>query len=179
MAQTQRTTAVGVFADRNQAQQAVAELRRAGFREDQIGVAGRDGDSISGTGDNNYAAEGAATGAAAGAGVGALWGMGIVAGLLPAIGPAIAGGTLAAILTSAVAGAAVAGLTGAMVGLGIPEDEAEYYEGEFRAGRTVVTVNAGNKYDQAAAILQRFQGYDFATSERSAMASGTRSGASY
>jgi hypothetical protein len=35
------TTAVGVFRDRDQAEGALADLRRAGFRDDQIGVAGR------------------------------------------------------------------------------------------------------------------------------------------
>jgi uncharacterized protein (TIGR02271 family) len=68
--------------------------------------------------------------------VGALWGLGILAGVLPAIGPAIAGGTLAAILSSAAAGAATAGIAGTLIGLGIPEDEANYYHQEFRAGRT-------------------------------------------
>ena len=57
--------------------------------------------------------------------MGALWGLGILAGIVPAIGPAIAGGTLAAILSSAAAGAATAGVAGALIGLGIPEDEAK------------------------------------------------------
>jgi len=168
MKKNQRKTAVGVFEDRQRAQQAVNELRRAGFREDEIGVAGRDGETITGAhdttaGKGTNAAIGATAGVATGAGLGALWGMGIVAGLLPAIGPAIAGGTLAAILSSAAAGAAAAGIAGALIGLGIPEEEANYYETEFHAGRIIVTVNADGRYDEAAAILQRFQGYDFST----------------
>jgi len=161
------TTAVGVFQDRQQAQQAVNELRRAGFREDQIGVAARDGHPVEGAkdvqGKGSKAAVGAATGVAAGAGVGALWGIGIIAGLLPAIGPAIAGGTLATILSSAAAGAAAAGLAGALIGLGLPEEEAKYYESEFNAGRIVVTVRAEDRYDEAARILQRFHGHDYAS----------------
>jgi len=92
MKKTQRTTAVGVFEDRARAQQAVNELRRAGFREDQIGVAGRDIETISGahetTSTGANVATGAAAGVATGAGLGALWGIGILAGMLPAIGPA-------------------------------------------------------------------------------------------
>jgi len=163
----QRKTAVGVFDDHQRAQQAVNELRRAGFREEDIGVAGRQGQEIKGghetAGKGTQAAIGAGAGVATGAGLGALWGIGIVAGLLPAIGPAIAGGTLAAILSSAAVGAAAAGIAGALIGLGIPEEEANYYESEFQAGRIIVTVNANGRYDEAIAIMQRFQGYDYST----------------
>jgi len=158
-----RSTVVGVFEDRAKAQQCVNELRQAGFREDQIGVAGRDVDAATSTvaGDKGaHVAAGAATGAAAGAGVGALWALGIAAGVLPAIGPVVAGGLLASILASAAGGAAVVGLVGALVGLGIPEEEARYYEGEFRAGRIIVTVRADGRYDEAQAIVRRYGAYD-------------------
>jgi uncharacterized protein (TIGR02271 family) len=172
MMTNQRSTVIGVFADREHAQAAVNELRRLGFREDQIGVAARDGERMEGTsnvGDTaSKAGTGAATGLAAGAGVGALWGIGIAAGLLPAIGPAIAGGTLATILSSAAAGAAAAGIAGALIGLGIPEDEAEYYEGEFHAGRTIVTVKADSRFDEAHAVLRRHGAHDMSTRDMGA-----------
>ena len=157
------STVVGVFSDRTQAHQALDELRRAGFRDDQLGLmASGDSDYGSSATDpsDNYAAEGGATGLAAGAGVGALWGLGIAAGILPAIGPAIAGGTLAAVLSSAAAGAAAAGLTGTLVGLGIPKEDAEYYESEMRAGRIILTVRAEGRNSDALAIMRRFGGYD-------------------
>ena len=178
-----RSTIVAVFQDRAKAQQAINELKRAGFREDQIGVTSRAGDLRGGTsGDatgDNYAAEAGAAGLATGAGVGALWGLGIVSGLLPAIGPAIAGGTLAAILSSAAAGAAAAGLAGTLIGMGIPKEEAEFYESEFKAGRTIVTVNAGAKSAEALAIIHRFGGYERSTagSATAAMASSGKSAA--
>jgi uncharacterized protein (TIGR02271 family) len=168
MAVSAKRTIVGVFESHAKAQQAVAQLRQAGFRDDQIGViarnvaAARDTDDDDLTGDN-YAGEGAATGIAAGAGLGALWGMGIFAGLLPALGPAIAGGALATILTSAAAGAAAAGLAGALVGMGIPKEEAEYYQREFHAGRVLVTVTADGRATEAEQILRRNGGYDVAT----------------
>jgi len=161
---TQCSTAVGVFQDRAHAQQAVNELRRLGFREDEIGVAVRDGESIKGAKDvSSHAATGAAAGVATGAGLGALWGIGIAAGLLPAIGPAIAGGTLASILSSAAAGAAAAGIAGALIGLGIPEEEARFYEEEFKGGRTIVTVRSATRCDEARAVLRQFSGYDMHT----------------
>jgi hypothetical protein len=155
---------VGVFENRLHAQQAVQELKRLGFREDQIGVVSRD---EKGTREGEakttetYAEEGAVAGVATGAGLGVLWGIGIAAGLLPAIGPVIAGGTLAAVAASAALGAAAAGLAGALIGLGIPEEEARYYEDEVHSGRTVVTVRADGRYDEAWAVLQRFQAYDY------------------
>jgi len=167
----ERTSVVGVFTDQSSAQAAVNDLLRAGFTDDQIGVVGREASAISKTLEDDdlddetdsYAAEGAAAGLATGAGVGALWGLGVAAGVLSPIGPAIAGGTLAAILSSAAAGAAAAGLAGTLIGMGIPRDEAEYYESEFHAGRFIVTVSAMGREDEARAILRTHGGYDSAT----------------
>jgi uncharacterized protein (TIGR02271 family) len=160
-----RTTIVGVFEDQAHAQAAVAELRRVGFREDQIGVISHDRTTTGKTtGDKGtHMAEGAAAGVAAGAGIGALWALGIAAGMLPAIGPVIAGGLLASVLASAAGGAAAAGLIGALIGLGIPEEEARYYEGEFKSGRTLVTIKADGRYDEGLAVVRRHGGYDRTT----------------
>src|SRR4051812_49804376 len=107
MQSTTRTTLIAVFENRQDAQRAVDELGRAGFREDEIGVAAREGDAPAGG--SSLAAEGAVAGAAAGAGVGALWALGIASGLLPPLGTVLAGGLLASVLASAAGGAAVAG----------------------------------------------------------------------
>ena len=160
-----RKTAIAIFNDRAEAQRAIAELKRAGFTDKEIGVTARGDDTDGGHAIDNdkgetHAKQGAIAGVSAGAGVGALWGLGILAGVLPAIGPAIAGGTLAAILSSAAAGAATAGLAGALIGLGIPEEEAQYYDQEFRAGRIVVTVQADGRVAEAQSILERHRGYD-------------------
>jgi hypothetical protein len=157
-----RATVVGSFRDSIEARAAISALMAAGFTESQIGVTALNSSGeVSGdlAEDDSYAAEGAATGVAAGAGAGALWGIAIVSGLLPAIGPAIAGGTLAAVLSSAAAGAAAMGVAGTLVGLGIPKEEAEYYEAELRSGRTIVTVNATSRAEEAREILQRYGGY--------------------
>src|SRR5947209_7685036 len=161
-----RTTAVGVFHDRAKAQQAVSELRRMGFRDDQIGVVTQNHDQhVAGAKDaGTKAGEGAAIGAAAGAAGGALWALGIAAGVFPPLG-LVAGGTLMAILASAGAGAAAVSIVGALIGLGIPEEEARYYEGEVKAGRTLVTVKADGRYDEAVATLRRFGAYDVTNRE--------------
>jgi len=178
MAAAQRSTVVGVFHDRHQANLAVEDLKRAGFRDDQIGVAGRHTDTTTGaTADESGSKweEGAVTGALAGAGLGGLVGLGIIAGLIPAIGPVIAGGTLAAILANAAGGAALAGLAGALVGAGIPEDEAHYYESEFHSGRIIVTVKADGRYTEAEGILRNHGAYDMHTAgaSQAAVSTGT------
>jgi len=160
---TERMTVVGVFNNLRDAQAAVRDLKAAGFRDDEIGIVGPgDNDTVAGKSvdGGTHAAEGAAAGVATGAGVGALWAIGIAAGLLPAIGPIVAGGILGSILASAAGGAAVAGLAGALIGLGIPEEEATYYENEFKSGRTVVTVKSMTRQDEARRILGRHSGYD-------------------
>jgi hypothetical protein len=155
--QKQHDIAVGVFADRVQADRVVDELKREGFRYDQIGVVARGEKVKSGAAlSEDHAMAGAATGAAAGAAAGGLVGLGILAGVIPVLGPVIAGGTLAVILANAAGGAAIAGVLGGLIGLGIPEEEARLYEGELRNGRTIVTVKAGNRYDKACSILRTF-----------------------
>jgi uncharacterized protein (TIGR02271 family) len=167
MAMQQRSTVVGVFEDHTEADRAVSDLRAAGFRDDQIGVAMRHDDgsgvtSSTSTGETE-SGSGALTGALAGMGLGALAGLGVLAGVIPVVGPAIAGGTLGVILSNAAAGAGIAGLAGALMGHGVPEDEANYYHGEFEAGRVIVTVHADGRYDDAAAILRRAGAYDMST----------------
>ncbi|WP_406693869.1 YsnF/AvaK domain-containing protein [Singulisphaera sp. Ch08] len=167
-----RTTIVGVFEDRKKADAAVSELRSAGFREDQIGVVMRHAEGVvEATTDEegSYAGTGAVAGILSGLGLGALAGLGVLSGVIPVIGPAIAAGTLGVILSNAAVGAGVAGLVGALVGAGIPEEEAQYYQSEFEAGRTIVTVNAESRGDEATAILRRHGAYDMTT--RSAVAS--------
>jgi uncharacterized protein (TIGR02271 family) len=155
---------VGVFNDRQAAERAVSDLRQAGFHENQIGFVARDsgGQTVAQGREakDTYGQEGAIAGALAGAGVGGLVGLGVLAGVIPVIGPAIAAGTLATILTNAAAGAAIAGLAGALIGMGIPEEEAKYYESELQAGRFLVTVRADGRFDEARAILMRHGAYD-------------------
>ena len=164
---TDRETVVGVFHSHEEAQRAVKELRAEGFSDDQIGIVSQDREgTYAEQTKETHAEEGAAAGAATGLGVGALWGLGIVAGVLPAIGPVIAGGALAAIAASAAGTAAAGGLIGALVGLGIPEDEADYYQTEFESGRTIVTVKSGGThFDRAHRILDRHNAYDHSRRE--------------
>ena len=106
---------VGVFNERGEADRAIDDLVEAGFRNNQIGVITRDPQGrtvVKREGEaETHAASGAVTAAVAGAGFGGLVGLGVLAGVIPVIGPVIAAGTLATILTNTADGAAIAGLT--------------------------------------------------------------------
>jgi len=173
----QRATVVGVFSDRQKANEAVSELMKAGFNQNQIGVAMRhaEGEERTTAGDEaagTSAGTGALTGALTGLGLGALTGLGVLAGMIPVVGPAIAAGTLGVVVSNAAAGAGIAGLAGALIGAGVSEDEASYYSEEFNAGRTIVTVTTDTKASEATGILRKYGAYD--VSDR-----GSRSDASY
>jgi hypothetical protein len=162
------TTMVGVFHNRADAERAVAALRSAGYRDDQIGMVGRNAEgkvTKTNAAGETMAGEGAAVGTAVGAAAGAAVGAGIVAGVIPVIGPVLALGTLGTILVNAAGGAAIAGIAGALVGWGIPEEDAKYYEQEVTAGRYVVTVECGYG-DDARDILRNHGGYDRTTAPR-------------
>jgi hypothetical protein len=157
------STVVGVFKDRLQATNALNTLDEAGFGKEQVGLITRHSESATGDStneDDSQAATGALTGAVAGSAVGALAGFGVLAGAIPVIGPAIAAGALGVILSNAGAGAGIAGLVGYLVGSGMHEDEAKYYQRELEAGHTIVTVNAGNQSGEAVKILRRCGGHD-------------------
>ncbi len=173
-----RATVIGVFADQSHAWDAVNELRQAGFRDDQIGLMVRDGSSMTTShpvaheqqrekaGLQNDLTktrweEGTGIGAAAGAVTGTGLALAVAAGLMTGVGPVIAGGTLMAILASAGTGAVVGSILGGLVGLGVPEEEARYYEGEVTGGRTIVTVRADDRAPQAWDILARHGAYDY------------------
>ena len=160
MSMPQRTTVVGVFNTRDRAEDAIRELRDAGFRDDQIGFAVKDGAAPTGTISVAESTDNAAGGAATGAVVGGLLGA-AAALLIPGIGPVLALGTLGGtVLAGAAAGAGLGALAGALIGMGVPEEEARYYEGEFHQGRVLVTVRADDRAGDAERILREWGAYD-------------------
>jgi hypothetical protein len=166
MAATDRTTAVGVFADREHAVRAADDLRAAGF--EQVGVLGRAAPSAAPeittttVAADTRAESGAAAGAITGGILGGVLGA-AVAVMIPGLGPALAAGILAGVLGGGTLGIAAGGLVGALVGLGVPEEHAHYYQREFHSGRTLVTVGAAGRAAEATALLRRHGAYDVDT----------------
>lgn len=152
---------VGSFEDIQQAEQAIQALHDAGFQNEQIGFLVRNGaDSIAGALPNPEAemvtdtAGGAISGGILGGIVGAA-----AALLIPGIGPAIAGGILAATLGGVLVGATAGGIIGALTGMGMPQEEAEYYQSQFEAGHTIVAVNVDDRTQNPQAVRALLRQY--------------------
>src|SRR5450631_1571289 len=154
MTMTERTTAVGVFTDRAQAEQAINDLHNLGFTDKQIGYVVRNaGNELGDPTPAGLRTEIVVTDAVS---VGVFGGiLGAAASLLiPGFGPAIAGGILAATLGGAAIGAAAGGLIGALTNMGVPEEEAHYYQNEFESGRILVTVQAAGRQQEVLDLLR-------------------------
>jgi hypothetical protein len=155
---------IGVFDDGLSARDAIHALKEAGFRGQDISVLMPDADSSRefATETGLATREGAATGALAGGLLGGLagWLIGIGALAIPGVGPLLAAGALGAALSGVAIGAGVGAIAGALVGIGVPEDEAAWYEQEVRGGRALVSVLARDRREQAREILSRFGAYD-------------------
>jgi hypothetical protein len=157
---------VGVFRNRRDAERAVEELHRAGYDERQIGFAAPDDqptpDGAAESGVDSKSGEKAGAGVLGGGILGGVLGA-AATGLIPGIGPVIAVGALTGILGGAAAG----GVAGALAGMGIADEEAEIYEDEFKAGRTIVTVQPdGPARPEEREILERHGAYDAHTRPR-------------
>jgi hypothetical protein len=161
--------AVGVFSTRRETEQALTELRTAGFDMNRVSVIAKDADSkgeIAGIdvkdSTDNKADEGATKGALTGGALGGLTGLLVGLGLLaiPGIGPIMLAGAEATAIATTLAGTAIGatagGLIGALAGLGIPEEEARAYSDRVARGDYLVLLN-GTEEEVATAerILSR------------------------
>jgi len=161
---TNRSTVVGVFHDNSAARRAIEALKDGGFDGDQISVLTPDREETRAVASETEtrAGEDAAKGAVAGGILGGLggWLVGIGALAIPGVGPFIAAGAIATAIGGAAIGAGVGAIAGALVGMGVPQEEADYYEGEVKSGRTLVTVRADSRYDEAQRIMRQHGAYD-------------------
>jgi hypothetical protein len=172
MALTERSLVVGVFTDRSRAEEAIEQLRRAGFSDNEIGFAMRGGEAAEGThpgtsqamdlgGETGTQAKQEFTGALTGTAAGGLLGA-AAAVLVPGLGAVTLAGVMAGLVAGAGAGAAAGGIIGALTGLGASEEEARYYEQELQAGRALVAVKTDGRSEEAAAVLANQGAYGLA-----------------
>jgi len=134
-----------LFPSRATAERAIDELGSAGFTQDDISMLMSDttrGREF-GVKEATKVPEGAATGATVGGVIGAVVASLAAVGTLaiPGLGLVAAGPVLAG-LAGLGAGAAAGGLTGALVGVGIPEHEAKFYDDKIRKGGILLGVYA-------------------------------------
>ena len=139
-------TVVGLVRTLETAQQVRIELIEAGVDRDRISLLSHNdegrfdhhldpenhGDKVA-----NRGLEGALGGAALG-GIGGLI-LSLTALAVPGIGPLVAAGPIVSIITGAGLGTMGGGLIGVLTGLGVEEDEAEYYAEGIRSGGVLVS----------------------------------------
>lgn len=172
MATNELRRAVGTFATREDAEYALRELQDAKFNMDKISVVAKNpqqSDSIGGAevkSAREQARGGASAGATAGAATGGL--LGLIGGLsviaLPGVGAvAELGIVLANALLGSGIGAAGGGLVGALIGWGVPEERAKYYNDLLSQGKYIVLVEGTPaELSGAEAILQNRRIQDWA-----------------
>jgi Heat induced stress protein YflT len=142
-------TVAGIFPDRRSAENAIVDLKAAGFDPERIGIVMRDrSDARQVAEDQDVSTTaGAVTGGVLGGTAGALLAAtGALA--IPGVGPFITGGVLATLV-----GGAAGWLVGALAGLGLSRDEAEYYQNRVEQGGVLVTVDPQGRDVEARRIM--------------------------
>ncbi len=161
-------TVLGVFDSNDQAERAVDELQRQGFKTDEISIVARESTARDGReggrgtrgreDDMGSLSGGIATGGALGGAAGLLASMGALA--IPGIGPIVAAGPIAAVL----GGAATGGLAGGLIDWGIPEESGQRYQERVKEGKIVAMVRSSDdKVEEAANIFRRHGARDVET----------------
>src|SRR5580658_2031128 len=153
-------TVVGVFTSLVEAERTERDLKNLGIPSENISiVAGNDANrhkeyleksKLAST----SAGAAAASGASFGGGVGLI--AGLVALVIPGVGPIVAYGALVTLLTGFGIGAAGGGLIGAFREMGIPHEQAPIYEEAVRRGAVMLAVDVdGARKNDTLAILVR------------------------
>lgn len=142
---SKNVSAYGIYSGRMDVENAVEEMKRAGFNNSDISILFPHGDETKefAAEKNTKAPEGASAGVAAGAVVGGTlgWLVGIGSLAIPGVGPFIAAGPIMAALAGVGVGGAVGGITGALIGMGIPEYVAKRFEGRIKKGGILFSVH--------------------------------------
>ncbi len=165
-------TVVGVFADREDADGAVRILESEGYKTEDMSVVVSEGQKPTAQAESESDfAENTTAGAVAGGAVGGLAGLliGVGAITIPGIGAFLVAGPIAAALgltgaaattlSGALTGVLAGGLIGALTSLGIPEEEARYYEERVRKGAVLLLVNAEEDSD-VSVVEDTFKRYN-------------------
>jgi hypothetical protein len=168
------TAVFGIYSTREAVENAVDQLKDAGYRNTDISVLFAQN---SGTKDfahekHTKAPEGATTGAGTGVVLGGTlgWLAGIGALAIPGIGPFIAAGPIMTALAGAAVGGTTGGVVGALLGMGFPEYEAKRYEGRVKKGGILLSVHCDDSEwtKKAENILENSGAEDVASTGESA-----------
>lgn len=141
----------GLFAEPARAEAAIDRLREAGFSSEDLGLL------APGTVEEPNPLASSMKAAVAAGSVGGIAGgvLGAaVAGLIPGVGPVVAAGSIVPMVMGFFTGAGAGMTAGGLFGASAGDDPLHYYEQEVKAGRTLVSVEAGERGAEAVELLQ-------------------------
>jgi len=170
----ENTAVFGIYPSIPEAERAVDALVSAGFSSSAISVVMQDSNSTKEFAHvkDTKAPEGTAVGVDAGGVIGATLGVlaGISALAITGVGPFFAAGPIMVGLAGLGVGRAVGGLVGAPLGMGIPEYQAQRYEGRVQNGGTLLSVycDSSRKINSAKQLLKGTGAEDVTSSGRGA-----------
>lgn len=178
-------TVVGLFRSEAGAEQAINDLKAAGYDPNEIGVVAQNKDTSKTIVDNTdvsdagvAAGAGAVEGTIVGGALAALIATGTIIAL-PVVGPlALAGSALAWTAAGAGIGAATGALAGGLLGAlteaGVDEEEARYYQTAVGEGGILVTVNSSRSESETRSLLMN-AGAESLQNNAGGLSSGTSS----
>jgi hypothetical protein len=150
------TSAVGVFDNLDKAERTLDELRRAGFRSDEIGIIGHVGEDqpVAGPGPPHPPPDNAIAGFMRGAMIGAIAGA-LVALVIPGLAEVAGVGRWFEIVGGAALGAVVCGLFIAFGSFVFMRANTRLVSAELEKGNFIVTVKNPARKEEAVSVLRR------------------------
>jgi hypothetical protein len=155
----------GMFMFRSEAEDTIQSLKEAEYSMSDVSILFGPTSTTDhpAPGDPTKAAEGTEAGLIAGGTFGGV--IGLLAGIgslaIPGVGTLIAAGPIIGAIAGLGAGGVVGGLAGALIGLGIPEENSNEYEGRIRRGGILLSVRVQDvKEEQEVGDILQENGAD-------------------
>jgi len=164
-------TVIGIFTEREEAEDAINELKTEGYNPKDISIVMKDRRERQELADDTGtdAAAGALSGASTGAILGGLAGL-LASFAIPGLGAFFIGGPIAASLgltgaaattvSGAATGALAGGILGVLTGLGLSEDDAKVYESRINEGAILLAVPAEMDEEDRVGVILEHAGAD-------------------
>jgi hypothetical protein len=153
---TLRDATVGIFKTHNEAENAVKELQKLGFKMNQLSIIGKGFHTEEHVVGYYNTGDRVKLWGKTGAFWGSIWGLlfGSAFFWIPGVGPLAVGGPLVAAIVGGLEGAAVVGgmsaLTAGLFSIGIPKDSLLSYQVAIEAGQFVLIIH-GNAHEAESA----------------------------
>ena len=160
------STSLFCTATATQADTIIRNLKAAGFSNNDISVVTADKTVTQDFADRHqtHAPEGAMTGAGTGVLLGGTlgWLAGIGTLAIPGLGAFIAAGPIMAALSGAAVGGTIGGVAGALIGMGVPEADAQRFEETVKSGGYLISVHSHDyeELNRARHIIEQAGGRD-------------------